>query len=226
MDIKFQPYIIADKKHGKRFYSNGTVTEKTQTENKMTEISYNNTISYPLNKFSLKEKIVSTILDIFHNNNDYPHEYNLKQKITSLLNEFSSQDFNYETYTQPMSEEHIGFYWYAFGLTLYFLNKLDNIPQSRKITKYRYIMNEICNIGGDTDTNCAIVGCVIGPLLGYTNFGSDLNTFLNAVSEERFMYSSTMMFYYVKFLEETKLNNKKQAVSVFAHSLLLFLYVK
>jgi ADP-ribosylglycohydrolase len=148
-------------------------------------------------------------LDIFNNNNDYPHEYKLKQKITLLLNDFSSKDFNYETYTQPMSEEHIGFYWYAFSLTLYFLNKLDTIPQSRKITKYRYIMNEICNIGGDTDTNCAIVGCVIGPLLGYINFGSDFNIFLNAVSEERFMYSSSMMFYFVRFLEETKSNSNQ-----------------
>ena len=38
-------------------------------------------------------------------------------------------------------------------------------------------MNIICNCGGDTDTNAAIVGCVIGPLIGFDNFGRDIVTF-------------------------------------------------
>lgn len=33
-------------------------------------------------------------------------------------------------------------------------------------------MFDICNLGGDTDTNCCIVGGVIGPLIGLNNFGN------------------------------------------------------
>jgi hypothetical protein len=40
-------------------------------------------------------------------------------------------------------------------------------------------------------------------------FLTDFNIFLNAVSEERFMYSSSMMFYFVRFLEETKSNSNQ-----------------
>ena len=39
---------------------------------------------------------------------------------------------------------------------------------------YYKIMCDICNRGGDTDTNCAIVGTMIGPLIGYKNFKKNL----------------------------------------------------
>ena len=40
-------------------------------------------------------------------------------------------------------------------------------------------IQEICDYGGDTDTNAAIVGTVIGPLIGFKNFGDEtISSFL------------------------------------------------
>ena len=65
----------------------------------------------------------------------------------------------------------MGFYLHAFKLTLYFLYHFDDIEKNRPDKKFREIMIMICNLGGDTDTNCCIVGAVIGPLIGMKNFG-------------------------------------------------------
>ena len=52
-------------------------------------------------------------------------------------------------------------------------------------------MNQICDFGGNTDSNAFIVGTVIGPLIGYFNFG---NYFLTIISLNHFQRIS---FYYV-----------------------------
>ena len=146
-------------------------------------------------------------LDIFNNEIEYPNENRLRMKITSIITEFSDEKFDYDNYTKLISEKSIGYYWHGLSLTLYFLYTFDNI-ECEFISKYRHIMNEIANIGGDTDTNCAIVGCVIGPLVGYTNFDSEFEICLKLVPKDRFMYSTAMMYYYVEYLEN--ITNNKQ----------------
>ena len=67
-------------------------------------------------------------------------------------------------------------------------------------------MNEICNCGGDTDTNCAIVATVIGPIIGFDNFGDDLKTLLKCIPNDRIQYTNALIYYYVDFLEKN-INN-------------------
>ena len=69
-------------------------------------------------------------------------------------------------------------------------------------------MNDISNFGGDTDTNSAIVGQLIGPLIGFQNFGNkDLKLILNHVSPSRFQYSANMAYFFVDYLEKSKKEN-------------------
>ena len=70
-------------------------------------------------------------------------------------------------------------------------------------TKY-----DISNFGGDTDTNSDIVGQLIGPLIGFQNFGNkDLELILNHVSPSRFQYSASMAYFFVDYLEKSKNKN-------------------
>ena len=73
-------------------------------------------------------------------------------------------------------------------------------------------MNEICNLGGDTDTNCAIVGTVIGPIIGLDNFGYDLKILLKFIPNDRIQYTNSLIYYYVEFLDKNKeqLNNNEK----------------
>lgn len=58
---------------------------------------------------------------------------------------------------------------------MYFYDEIDE----SKFTKYREMINIICNWGGDTDTNAAIVGCVLGAIIGFDNFGNELKVMLD-----------------------------------------------
>ena len=103
----------------------------------------------------------------------------------------------------------MGYYVHAFRLTLYYLYYFDKYDKDKdnKYSKYRVIMNEICSFGGDTDTNAAIVGAVIGPLIGYKNFGEEFEKMVTVVDENRYIFSPCLMVLYVHFLIES--NNKK-----------------
>ena len=68
----------------------------------------------------------------------------------------------------------MGFYMHGLKLSIYYLHKISKIGQIIDNKLYYNIMCQICNFGGDTDTNCAIVGTMIGPLIGYNNFPHEL----------------------------------------------------
>ena len=112
----------------------------------------------------------------------------IKQMIMDEINEHKNnkngkgykipqENYGFLYFSQIKSvNNHMGFYVHAFRLTLYYLAYFDEIEETNNFTKYRIIMNQICNYGGDTDTNAAIVGTVIGPLIGLKNFGDELWT--------------------------------------------------
>lgn len=134
-------------------------------------------------------------------------ERTLKNFVKHNLELFGSSKFNKEDFLKSVSESNIGDYDKGFKLTLYYLYFFDSISEQKtengEYSKYRVIMNEICNCGGDTDTNAAIVGTVIGPLIGFDNFGKDLDILLGYIPRERFFYSTSLIYYYMKYLEDS-----------------------
>ena len=135
----------------------------------------------------------------------------VKNLILNTLKSFEDKNFDKDKFFDIVTKQ--GYYGHAYKLTLYYLYIFDKIPETNNISKYRYIMNEICDFGGDADTNCAIVGTVIGPLIGYNNFDKeDFDTFLYHVNVEkgRSHFTTSYMYLYIKYLDITnKEANKK-----------------
>ena len=128
----------------------------------------------------------------------------VKKMINDTLASFSKSEFNKENFFSGISDEKSGNYEKGFKLTLYYLVNFDNIkPESDEVTKYRTIINEICNAGGDTDTNAAIVGTVIGPLIGFENFGKELDVLIEFVPQDRFFFSTALVYYFIEYLQES-----------------------
>ena len=106
----------------------------------------------------------------------------------------------------------MGYYLHGFKLSVYFLYKYPDMGQSKDINLYYDIMCDVCDYGGDTDTNCAIVGAMIGPLIGYKNFSADLfERFIKFYPSKRCQFNSAFMYIYVKYLEDTLLNKDNNA---------------
>lgn len=153
---------------------------------------------------SAKEVLDSLKLLLSNLKFSFLSEYLVKSFINKQLELFSKPDFNKISFYQSCSEKSIGNYDKGLKLTLYFLYFWDKIQEEKPFTKYRVIINEICNAGGDTDTNAAIAGCVLGPLWGYTNFGEDVNVLLNYIPYTRPFYSTGLIYFFLKYLEELK----------------------
>jgi hypothetical protein len=151
----------------------------------------------------------------FFNNKNHK---SITEMIINEINIYSSnpglKDYNncflYFTNGEKNVTSHMGFYFHAFRLTLYYLYFFDEI-KSNKYTKYREIMNQICSFGGDTDTNAAIVGTVIGPLIGFKNFGDkEFLAMVKLVPRKRLVYSPGLMILYVHYVKMNKNNEEKR----------------
>ena len=125
-------------------------------------------------------------------------------------NNLNQPEKGYHYFTKVKSvNKHMGYYVHAFRLTLYYLSYFDEINEENGLTKYRKIMNQICTYGGDTDTNAAIVGAVIGPLIGYKYFGDlEFKKMVELVPKNRYIFSPALMILYVYFLKESNNDGK------------------
>ena len=106
----------------------------------------------------------------------------------------------------------MGFYKHAFNLTVYYLSVLDKVTDNKKSLKdfYTDMIYDISDFGGDTDTNGAIVGIVMGPLVGMENFDRKyFDIFLNFYSRERLIYTNVFMYYYAEYLTSIENGYKK-----------------
>ena len=158
--------------------------------------------------------IISKILELcerfsFSNGSN---EKQIYEYIQFYIKMFNSPNFDLYTYFGDLKSSDnvfnkMGYYLPAFKLTLYFLYKFDHIEKKNPKRKFREIMNQICNLGGDTDTNCCIVGTVIGPLIGMENFGVEFDKMLNVVPRERQIYSVVMIVLFVIYLKRSNRDN-------------------
>ena len=107
--------------------------------------------------------------------------------------------------------QNIGYYIHGFKLSVYFLDKYPKMGETQDKDLYYKIMCEICDYGGDTDTNCAIVGTLIGPLIGYKNFKPEFfKTLINFIPYRRSQFNSAFMYIYVNYLEEQFILKKSE----------------
>jgi ADP-ribosylglycohydrolase len=155
-------------------------------------------------KYSGQEIIEMALLLL---NNDYfiynEIEYKIKNSFEGLVNEikkpsFSKDDFFGNTFNQ------MGYYMHAFNLTIYYLCVFDQQKETMSLKDiYNNIMFDISDFGGDTDTNGAIVGMVMGPLIGMENFDRKyFDVFLNFYSRERIPYTNVFMYFYALYLKK------------------------
>ena len=130
----------------------------------------------------------------------------IKKNINKCFKDIKDNNFKYDFTLQA------GYYMHGIRLIIYYLTKFNEINDTDKsFTKYRKIINEICNEGGDTDTNAAIVGTIIGPLIGYLDFGKELKEMIDLEKKTRIQFSPFIMYNFVKFIEDnSKLIEEKK----------------
>ena len=101
----------------------------------------------------------------------------------------------------------MGYYRHALKLSVLYLYKYPDMGENKDKNLYYKIMCEVCDYGGDTDTNCAIVGTMIGPLIGYKNFKKELfDKFITYIPKRRCQFNSAFIYLYVNHLEKKILN--------------------
>ena len=132
----------------------------------------------------------------------------VSQAVLYYFQLFNKEGFNFSyAFGDLNSQENVynnmGFYMHALKLTLYFIDQFDYIEPNSPQRKYRTIMNQICDLGGDTDTNCCIVGAVIGPLIGMNNFGKELNKMIELIPPDRALYSVSLILLFIIYLKKS-----------------------
>ena len=164
-----------------------------------------------MNQFDGKKTIEK--LNILLTNKEFTvnEEKNLKDIILNSIKDFNKKDFDKVKYFNKVTEK-IGYYVHAFKLSLFYLTDERILKNSKDA--YLNIIEEICNYGGDTDTNAAIVGTLIGPLIGYTNFTKNkvYDNFLEFFSKKRMLYTSILMYFFVDYLDN--IFNIKKTIEV------------
>ena len=159
-------------------------------------------------KYSGKQ-ILNLVQTLFENKN-----FNLKEEkilvyhYKGIMEIFKDPNFREDLYFNDVSKQ-MGYYFHAFKLTIYFLYIFDDLKGNNI---YNQIIYKICDYGGDTDTNAAIVGMIIGPLIGLENFDRHkLETFLNFYSKTRLIYTNVLMYFYAKYLVEISNNSSSHS---------------
>jgi ADP-ribosylglycohydrolase len=154
-------------------------------------------------KYSGKQilNFVQTLFEEKHFNSK--EEAKLRNHYIDMMQNFRDQNFKEDFYFGNLSNQ-MGYYLHAFKLTIYYLYIFDDLKGNNI---YNQIIYKICDYGGDTDTNAAIVGMIIGPLIGLENFDEKkLEIFLNFYSKTRLIYTNVLMYFYAKYLVDISEN--------------------
>lgn len=118
----------------------------------------------------------------------------------------------------------MGYYRHAFRLTIYYLYYFENYQD----LKYPLdaMADEVCNLGGDTDTNATIIFAVIGPLIGLEKFSKRFSTIFNVLSIDRYMFSPCLMVLFIYHLLESRNHGKVIHKNLFVKTIMTFLLLK
>ena len=133
-------------------------------------------------------------------------EKNFSNYFLHYLYKFKEKNFDFYKFFGDTNSQHcvskkdMGYYFHAFLLTIYYLINYDKYESD---SGYANIMNEICDLGGDTDTNCCIVGGIIGPIFGMANFGPHFYKSLELIPQKRYIYSIALMVPYIIYLKKS-----------------------
>ena len=150
------------------------------------------------------EQILSIIYKLINITKDLDIDDKYLSNITeSYLNKFKEyNDEPFELFGKGSEQvfDKMGWYINGYKLTLYYIIKLRNYKNEENISAFRKIMNEVNNFGGDTDSNGAIIGAIIGPMLSIKSFELDFNIMINSTNENRTAFSPPLMYFYVYYL--------------------------
>ena len=105
-----------------------------------------------MKKASLVYSLFQTISSSFCNftKGDNIGKSDIPNKYSGIINDIKNNNISVNI--------HIGYYIHAFKLSVYYLNNFPEMGENQDKELYYTIMCDICDRGGDTDTNCAIVG--------------------------------------------------------------------
>ena len=147
---------------------------------------------------------ILNMIEILLNNeifNVKTEEKIVKNHYFNIITSIKKEDFKEDIYFGNLSNL-MGYYLHAFKLTIYYLYNFDNMKRNMNIKEiYNKIIFNICDYGGDTDTNAAIVGMILGPLIGIKNFDNEfVKIFLNFYSKNRVVYTNAFIYYFVQYL--------------------------
>ncbi|MCQ2819948.1 MAG: ADP-ribosylglycohydrolase family protein [archaeon] len=139
------------------------------------------------------------------NKEDYLFGQKIKETIKEV--EDKNEDKKYEEEFFNSFYKMAGYYMHSIRLIIHSLYLFKRKQSRNKFEVgeiFMEIMNFICDVGGDTDTNAAIVGGVIGPLVGYKNFGGIFEEMFKMIYKKRIIYSPAFMVFYVDYLFTAK----------------------
>ena len=213
--------ILKTKKSEKYYELYYKILIQIEKDNQLTHPNRENAVSGALfvfmglcameQKYSGKE--ILNMIEILLNENNFDiktEEKTLKNHFINIMSEVKKEDFKEDIYFDNL-HHLMGYYLHSFKLTLYYLYKIDEMKNNFNIKEiYNKIIFSICDFGGDTDTNAAIVGMILGPLIGIQNFDDKyLNTFLNFYSKKRIIYTNAFIYFYAKYIIEATSSKSK-----------------
>lgn len=122
----------------------------------------------------------TTLLN-FDPEEDNERRFNYFKKNIQNLKDVFDEVNKFESFEEGLNSQYIGeigvkfigLYSHAFKLIFFVLKFYSDIYKMDKDNVYINIMNSICDLGGDTDTNCCIVGGVVGAMVKLDKIGNE-----------------------------------------------------
>ena len=160
-------------------------------------------------------KLISDFAEHVKKNPESKEDKEVAEFILDTLEQYKkNEDKNYYDYFVLSSSktgvfDKMGWYRHSVRLILYYLRYYDKVNNGEDV--FHEIVNQICNLGGDTDTNAAIVGSVFGPLVGFKSFAKDLKAMLE---KGRKAYYPIFMVLYLEYLQKNIDSDKKNVLKM------------